>query len=170
MLPAHAEETIYNWTDENNVRHYTNQKQKIDKSRSEKVNELELEESSRFKNTQPDTNYYESEEFKEETRENEIEQERIKQIWQSKMKALDTRIAAIEEELQLIQSRMEYLDSEIDYLLINGYAADYLIFELRTLENRIEPLRNQITLLEEEKEKLKTRARKEGIPPGYLRY
>lgn len=170
ITPGYAEDTIYNWTDDNNVRHYTNRKQNIDKSRSEKVNELEFGESSRFRNTHPDPDYYESEEFKEETRENEKEQEKIKKIWQSRMKTLDMKITAIEQEIQFIQKRMGYLDIEIDYLLINGYSADYLIYQLRTLENRIKPLENRIDLLEEEKEKLKYQARKEGIPPGYLRY
>jgi cell division protein FtsB len=44
-----------------------------------------------------------------------------------------------------------------------------MIFELKTLQNRIEPLRKRIEQLEEEKETLRKAARKKGIPPGYLR-
>jgi len=58
---------------------------------------------------------------------------------------------------------------EVDYMLINGYKADYTIIELRNLEKYIEELEAQVAEIEPKMQNLRIEARKAGIPEGYLR-
>lgn len=166
---TYPDDTIYNWTDDSNVRHYTNQKQKADDFAGGKVKVFKFTDKDREQNTAVEFNIRNPEEDKNTSPEVLNKEEELKRIWRSRMENIENSIEQTEDEILTIEDRMEYLEREIDYLLINGYAADYMIFELKTLQNRIEPLKNRIDHLEEEKEKLRTEARKKGIPPGYLR-
>lgn len=166
---TYPDDTIYNWTDEGNVRHFTNQKQKAVDSAGEKVKVFKFTDKDRERNTAVEFNIPDPEEDKNTSPESLKEKEELRRIWRSRMENIENRIEQTEGEILAIENRMEYLEEEIDYLLINGYSADYMIFELKTLQNGIEPLKNRIDHLEEEKEALRTEARKKGIPPGYLR-
>lgn len=161
-------ETYYIWT-EDNVKHYTNMEQKASESQPDN---LELR---NFKNrNRPEQNgtYYdqntESNAHEKTTIDSDNEQ-KTKEYWQSRMNNINSLITKKENQIEDINKRIEQLDREIEYLLINGYSADHMIYELRTLENSIPPLKSRINSLEEKKKNLREQARKKGIPPGYLR-
>ena len=164
-----ADDSIYKWTDENNIDHYTNQKQMIDNKKDNEVEEFKFPDKERIENDETEHNYYESEKYRQKIKQKEKEQQEIKTIWQEKARNIDNKIAFAKQQIEITRQRMEYLDNEIEYMLINGYSADYMIYELRTLENQIPELEDRLAELEQEKEKLKREARKKGIPPGYLR-
>ena len=44
-----------------------------------------------------------------------------------------------------------------------------MILDLRFLEAQLPPLYERLEAIEEEKKQLRKEARKQGIPPGYLR-
>ncbi len=167
-----ADNTIYKWTDENEVKHYTNQRKNIDESDENKVDEIRFRDKKRSDKTNKERESPKRSEQEiqgKETTPPAEKQGRIKDLWRSRMVNIERRIEQTEQQLEATRRRIEYLDREIDYMLINGYPADLMIYELRNLERQIRPMEKQIELLEQEKQELRKEARKKGIPPGYLR-
>jgi hypothetical protein len=73
------------------------------------------------------------------------------------------------EEIEITKKLISAKKSEVDFLLINGYFADYSILELRNLQDYLKGFHDQLGLLQEEKAQLKEEARRAGVPAGYLR-
>jgi len=166
---TYGDDTIYNWTDKDDVKHYTNQKQKIDSSHGREIKEFRFRDEENLNTQGSDTDYYESNKYRQILNEKEREQKELKSLWRNRAIEIENKIELAYEQIKIIKKRIEYLDNEIEYLLINGYSADYLIYELRTLENQIPEMETRVRELEEQKEQLKKEARKKGIPPGYIR-
>lgn len=167
-----ADDIIYKWTDDQDVKHYTNQRQNIDESIKNGVDEIKFRDKSgseEIKDHPGTPGEPDKEDYEQETATSAGDQETIRKLWRSKMYSIEKSIAETEQQLEATQKRIKYLEREIDYMLINGYSADLMIYELRNLERRTRPLEMRIELLEQEKEQLRKEARKEGIPPGYLR-
>jgi len=76
---------------------------------------------------------------------------------------------AIIAEIDNTEKQIDHKRREVNDLLINGYFADRSILELRYLESYLQELNSQLILLAEERENLADEARRQGIPPGYLR-
>ncbi|HSE84464.1 MAG TPA: hypothetical protein VLB01_07955, partial [Thermodesulfobacteriota bacterium] len=116
----------------------------------------------------------ETPQFEEESSELYLEQQRQgeeaqREYWRGLALQIEAREKAILEQIKITKEQIRYKKREVDYLLLDGYFADYSILELRYLENLLKDLENQLALIGLEKNNLKTEARRRGIPPGYLR-
>ena len=101
--------------------------------------------------------------------EQEFLEEEIRQYWRNLALNIEQKKERTLEEIYITEKKIDILKSNIDYYLINGYKADLMILDLRYLEGSLPPLFALLELIEEEKKELRIKARKEGIPPGYLR-
>jgi len=101
--------------------------------------------------------------------EEEIIKEEIRLYWRNLALNIEQKKERTLEEIYITEKKIDILKSNIDYYLINGYKADLMILDLRYLEGRLPPLFKRLELIEEEKEQLRYDARKQGVPPGYLR-
>ena len=101
--------------------------------------------------------------------EQEFIEEEIRQYWRNLALNIEQKKERTLEEIYITEKKIDILKSNIDYYLINGYKADLMILDLRYLEGSLPPLFARLELIEEEKKQLRIKARKEGIPPGYLR-
>jgi len=101
--------------------------------------------------------------------EEELLQEEIRQYWRNLALNIEQKKERILEEIYITERKIDILKSNIDYYLINGYKADLMILDLRYLEGSLPTLFHRLELIEEKKARLRIDARKQGIPPGYLR-
>ncbi|MGI9553796.1 MAG: DUF4124 domain-containing protein [Thermodesulfobacteriota bacterium] len=154
--------TLYKWTDEDGVVHYS------DKKPDKKAEILKLP-----KRTNPDKEIVIEEETVYENNEQQLIEETIEEdiklYWRNLALGLEEKKERVLEEIFVTEKKIEILKRNIDYYLINGYSADFMILDLRYLEGQLPPLFKQLELIELEKEQLRRDARKQGIPPGYLR-
>ena len=156
--------TLYKWTDEDGVVHYSDKKPDVKaeilKLPERKINidenEIVVEEETVYENEQ------------QQLQEQAI-QEDIKLYWKSLALGIEEKKERVLEEIFVTEKKIEILKRNIDYYLIYGYSADFMILDLRYLEARLPPLFDQLELIEQEKKQLRKDARKQGIPPGYLR-
>ena len=156
--------TLYKWTDEDGVDHYSdkkpNEKAEILRLPKRKVNidenEIVVEEKTVYEN-------------EEQQLQEEAIQEDIKLYWKNLALGIEEKKERVLEEIFVTEKKIEILKRNIDYYLIYGYNADFMILDLRYLEARLPPLFDQLELIEQEKKQLRKDARKQGIPPGYLR-
>lgn len=93
----------------------------------------------------------------------------LREFWRSRALEIENKERAIMDEIDITEKQIDHKRREVDYLLINGYFADRSILELRYLESYLQELNSQLILLAEERENLADEARRQGIPPGYLR-
>lgn len=160
-------DTLYKWTDEKGVDHYTN-KEPIS-GNSNKVEKLKIKNNL----SEVDSNILSSEDnlhnLIQEENENQDRENDIKEFWRQKSLSIEQEEEKIYFEIDRIKEDIRYLKKEIDYYLINGYSADFMIYELRYLESSLNPLYERLDELKLEMLQLKKEARKQGIPPGYLR-
>ena len=154
--------TLYKWTDDDGVVHYSDKKPdtkaeilKLPK-RKKINNEIVVEEESVYEN-------------EEQQLQEEAIQEDIKLYWRNLALGIEEKRERVLEEIFITEKKIEILKRNIDYYLIYGYSADFMILDLRYLEARLPPLFEQLDLIELEKVQLRKDARKQGIPPGYLR-
>ncbi len=157
--------TIYKWKDKNGLVHYT------DKKPVENVKIIEIIRTKK-KIPVPDKEIVIVEEKVDENVaavEEELIQEEIRQYWRNLALNIELKKERTLEEIYIIEKKIDILKSNIDYYLINGYKADLMILDLRYLEGSLPPLFERLEIIEEEKEQLRIAARKQGIPPGYLR-
>ena len=157
--------TIYKWKDKNGAIHYTDKKPdnnmdvieiiKTKKKLPVTEKEIVILEDTIDENTAA---------LKE-----EIIKEEIRLYWRNLALNIEQKKERTLEEIYITEKKIDILNSNIDYYLINGYKADLMILDLRYLEGRLPPLFKHLELIEEEKEQLRYDARKQGIPPGYLR-
>lgn len=162
-------DTVYKWTDESGVKHYSNKESSTPTNSSKEIEEF------KFSHNKSDSDSTTIESFPENI--NELSQrdevtkseEEIREYWEGLARLIKKEEEKTLYEINLTKEKITYLKKEVDYYLINGYSADYMIYELRYLESRFEPLYDKLESLKEEKLLLKKEARKQGIPPGYLR-
>lgn len=159
-------ETIYEWIDEKGVKHYSN---KTSAKARKEVNEINFPDRDNSSYSEPELSKQgikvkQQEELKKEA----LEKEK-RNYWRSLALAIEEEQQKTLYEIDQIKENIYRLKKEVDYYLLNGYAADYLIYELRNLESQIEPLERKFELLKNERVLLKKEARKNGVPPGYLR-
>ena len=156
--------TLYKWTDENGIIHYSDKKP--DK-KAEILNLPEREKENIEENIviEEETVY---EDYEQRNQEEAIEED-IRLYWRNLALSIEEKKERTLEEIFITEKKIEILTRNIDYYLINGYKADFMILDLRNLEERLPPLYQRLELIELEKKQLKRDARKQGIPPGYLR-
>ncbi|MGH7889029.1 MAG: hypothetical protein ACRENF_00585, partial [Thermodesulfobacteriota bacterium] len=99
----------------------------------------------------------------------EKKEEKLRELWEGRALEIDSKEKSILAEIQNTEREIIYKKREVDYLLINGYAADFYILELRNLEDYLKDLDYQLSLIDQERGNLRDEARRQGIPPGYLR-
>lgn len=156
--------TIYKWKDKNGSVHYTDKKP---------VDNIEIIEIIRTKKKTPSPEKQSLAEEAVDVNVAEIEEEliqaEIRQYWRDLALNIEQKKERTLEEIYVTEKKIDIIKSNIDYYLINGYKADLMILDLRYLEGSLPPLFERLELIEEEKEQLRIAARKQGIPPGYLR-
>ena len=157
--------TIYKWKDKNGAIHYT------DKKPENNMDVIEIIKTKKKQTVQKDEVVIIEETIDENTAaiEQEKIQEEIRQYWRNLALNIEQKKEETLEEIYITEKKIDILKSNIDYYLINGYKADLMILDLRYLEGSLPPLFKRLELIEEEKEQLRYDARKQGIPPGYLR-
>ncbi len=157
--------TIYKWKDQNGVIHYT------DKQPDQYNEAIEIIKTKKRKSSPEKQIIIEEEVIYEQPAlvEEELLQEEIRQYWRNLALNIEQKKERILEEIYITERKIDILKSNIDYYLINGYKADLMILDLRYLEGSLPPLFHRLELIEEKKARLRIDARKQGIPPGYLR-
>ncbi len=157
--------TIYKWKDVNGAVHYTDKKPDI------KVDIIEIIRTKKKQPASVDEIVITEETINENAAEAEEEllQEEIRQYWRGLALNIEQKKERTLEEIYITEKKIDILKSNIDYYLINGYKADLMILDLRYLEGSLPPLFERLEIIEEEKKQLRIDARKQGIPPGYLR-
>lgn len=157
--------TIYRWKDSGGTVHYSDKKPDID-------NEvIEIIKTKRNSTNVPreEIIIVEPVDQIDLEEQNKIAEEEIRQYWRNLALNIEQKKERTLEEIYITEKKIDILKSNIDYYLINGYKADLMILDLRYLEGSLPPLFARLELLEEEKKQLRIDARKQGIPPGYLR-
>lgn len=156
--------TLYKWTDENGVVHYSDKKPDV----KAEILKLPKRKKSNYESeiVIEDEAVYENDELQ---LQEQILEEKIKLYWRNLALGIEEKKERILEEIFITEKKIEILKRNIDYYLINGYSADFMILDLRYLEGRLPSLYNQLELIEQDKKQLREDARKQGIPPGYLR-
>ncbi len=157
--------TIYKWKDNNGAVHYT------DKKPDNSKDIIEIIKTKKRTPVPKDEVIIIEESVGENAAavEQEIIQEEIRQYWRNLALNIEQKKERTLEEIYITEKKIDILKSNIDYYLINGYKADLMILDLRYLEGSLPPMFRRLELIEEEKEQLRIDARKQGIPPGYLR-
>ncbi len=160
--------TIYQWKDEQGVLHLTDDITKVPEGVESSMVDIEedheREELEEQVETAPVRKQADRLELESEAKEREIEQ-----YW--KGRALE--IQELEDGLKRINSNLnnnwQREKEEVDWLLINGYSADFSIRELRRIEDELSGLKPKFQEIEKLREKLEDEARRAGVPPGYIR-
>jgi len=157
--------TIYKWKDNKGAVHYT------DKKPERSVDVIEIIRTKNRQHTPIDEIVIIEEDIDENVAavEEEILQEEIRQYWRNLALNIEQKKERTLEEIYVTEKKIDILKSNIDYYLINGYKADLMILDLRYLEGSLPPLFERLEIIGAEKEQLRIDARKQGIPPGYLR-
>lgn len=171
LVTSSYSKEIYKWVDKSGTIHFTDDPAKIPEEKRNEVEAIEGEEEGSVGEVDINLN---PPPFEEESSELYLEQQRqeesaLREYWRNLALQIETKERAILEQIEITKEELKYKKREVDYLLLNGYFADYSILELRYLENLLSDLKNQLALIKLEKENLKTEARRQGIPPGYLR-
>lgn len=165
---------IYKWVDKDGNLHFTDNPTIIPK---DKVGEADLigekESESDGKGEFDIVEIYpapqEEENLEADSEEEREKEEDLRELWGGRALEIDSKENAILKEIENTEQVIKYKKREVDYLLINGYSADYSILELRYLYDYLKELEYQLSLIDQEREYLRQEARRQGIPPGYLR-
>ncbi len=175
LSPASYPKDIYKWVDKDGNLHFTDNPSLIPKDKTEeaemiKGRKTEPGEIGVFDVIETSPAPSNEEETEEESEEDRKEKEKeLRELWGSRALEIDSREESILAEIQNTEREIIYKKREVDYLLINGYAADFYILELRNLEDYLKDLDYQLSLIGQERGNLRDEARRQGIPPGYLR-
>ena len=156
--------TIYKWKDGSGAIHYTDK-------RPENIEVIEIIRTRKKQPQAEDETVIIEETINENTAaaEEELLREEIRLYWRNLALNIEQKKERTLEEIYITEKKIDILKSNIDYYLINGYKADLMILDLRYLEGSLPPLFERLEVIEEEKKQLRIDARKQGIPPGYLR-
>ena len=165
---------IYKWVDKDGNLHFTDNHTLIPKDKVGEANIIEEKESEsdgkgEFDVVEISPAPLEEEYLQADSEEERQKEEDLRQFWGSRALEIDSREKAISGEIENTERQIRYKKRGVDYLLINGYTADYSILELRYLNDYLKDLEYQLSLIDQEREDLRQEARRQGIPPGYLR-
>lgn len=171
LVTSSYSKEIYKWIDKNGTIHFTDDPAQIPQEYRKESETIRGNEENPV--DEVDVNLI-APPFEEESSELYLEEQRqeeaaLREYWRGLALQIETREKAILEQIEITREEIKYKKREVDYLLLNGYFADHSILELRYLEDLLNDLKNQLALIDLEKENLKTEARRQGIPPGYLR-
>ncbi len=168
---------IYKWIDPKGVTHITNDpsnlpdgNEQIEKISLDELNPDGAQDPSLYENDQESVISTEEQESNDISEEQKLREEEGKKLyWRGLALELKNREDYIKGEMEYTVILRREKKREVDWFLTNGYAADYLILDLRYLEDKLKDLNTELASIEKEKELLSTGARKAGVPPGYLR-
>lgn len=170
LTPSYSK-TIYKWVDEDGTIHFTDDPKNIPEDKKEKAVVIEGEEpgGETEVNSTKTVPAFPQEENPEADLEKKREEEAIREDFRSRALEINDKEKALLEEIKTTKEQISQKKREVDLLLIYGYFADYSISELRYLNDYLSQLEDQLALIKQERESLEEEARREGIPPGYLR-
>jgi Domain of unknown function (DUF4124) len=171
LIPSYAKD-MYKWVDKDGTSHVTDDPAKIPEEKKGEVTVIEGESEGSGEETEVDITKIAPAPSEEESSESDLEKEReeaIREEWRSRALEIEDKKNAILEEIESTKQALREKKREVDSLLINGYFADYSILELRYLSDYLKELEDQLEFIKQEKANLEEEARREGIPPGYLR-
>lgn len=170
FTPSYSK-TIYKWVDEDGTIHFTDNPKTIPEGKKAKTVVIEGEEpdgETKINSTKTVPAFPE-EENPEADLEKKREEEALREDFRSRALEISAKENALLEEIKTTKRQISQKKREVDLLLIYGYFADYSIQELRYLNDYLVQLEDQLTSIKQEREDLEEEARREGIPPGYLR-
>ncbi len=170
LTPSYSK-TIYKWVDEDGTIHFTDDPKNIPEDKKGKAVVIEGEEPSGETevNSTKTVPAFPQEENPEAELEKKREEEALREDFRSRALEINDKEKALLEEIKTTKEQISQKKREVDLLLIYGYFADYSISELRYLNDYLSQLEDQLALIKQERESLEEEARREGIPPGYLR-
>lgn len=170
LTPSYSK-TIYKWVDEDGTIHFTDDPKTIPEDKKPKTVVIEGEEpgGETKVNSTKTVPAFPEEENPEADLEKKREEEALREDFRSRALEISAKENALIEEIKTTKRQISQKKREVDLLLIYGYFADYSIQELRYLNDYLAQLEDQLTLIKQEREDLEEEARREGIPPGYLR-
>ncbi len=163
---------IYKWVDKDVTIHFTDNPKAIPQDKKTKATVIEGEEEP---SKETEVNFTKTpsppseEENPEEDLEEKREEEALREDFRSRALEIDAKEKALLEEIKTTKKQIDQKKREVDFLLLDGYFADYSISELRYLNDYLTQVEDQLALIKQERENLEEEARKQGIPPGYLR-
>ena len=171
LTPSYPK-TIYKWVDKDGAINFTDDPKTIPGNTKAKTIVIEREEESGDEaeiNSTKITPTPSEEEIPEADLEKKREEEVLREDFRSRALEIDDNEKALLEEIKITKGQISQKKREVDFLLLDGYFADYSIQELRYLNDYLTQLEEQLALIKQERKNLQEEARQEGIPPGYLR-
>jgi hypothetical protein len=170
LTPCYSK-TIYKWVDKDGTIHFTDDPKTIPEDKKSKAVVIEGEESGEETEINPtETAPTPSEEENPKADlEKRREEDALRGDFRSRALEINAKEKALLEEIKITKSQISQKKREVDFLLLDGYFADYSISELRYLNDYRAQLEDQLALIKQERENLEEEAHREGIPPGYLR-
>ncbi len=173
MSPNLYSKEVYQWTDGEGIMHITDNKSKIPEKFSSTVKELNWNDSKNNQNILEDT--LEGSDtiifdipLVDGIVDTEYERE-LRKKWRAKAVEIEEQEGEIKYKMDKATEDQKYKKREVDWMLINGYSADFSIRELKGLEKYIKDLEEELTTIQPKIDALRIEARKAGIPEGYLR-
>jgi chromosome segregation ATPase len=106
------------------------------------------------------------------TREDVADQKREEAQWRREARAYEEAVLRTREDLQLLHSRIDQLRAKIQSLVSLGYQPRQFTYDTAQLEltlQRIPAAELEVARAQRAYEQFREDARKEGVPPGWLR-
>jgi hypothetical protein len=172
MSPNLYSKEVYQWTDADGIMHITDNKSKIPEKFSSTVKELNWNDSKNNQNILEDTLEGSDTEIVELIVDGIVDTEHERELratWRAKAIEIEEQEDEIKYKIDKATEDQKYKKREVDWMLINGYSADFSIRELKGLEKYIKDLEEELTTIQPKIDALRIEARKAGIPEGYLR-
>ena len=172
MSPNLYSKEVYQWTDGKGIMHITDNKSKIPEKFSSTVKELNWNDSKNNQNILEDTLEGSDTEIVELIVDGIVDtphERELRAEWRAKAVEIEKQEYEIKYKIDKATEDQKYKKREVDWMLINGYSADFSIRELKGLEKYIKDLEKELTTIQPKIDALRIEARKAGIPEGYLR-
>jgi len=173
LSPNLYSKEVYQWTDAKGTTHITDNKAKVPEQFSPTVKKLNWNDSKNNQNILEDT--LEGSDtiifdipLVDGIVDTEHERE-LRATWRAKAVEIEKQEYEIKYKIDKATEDQKYKKREVDWMLINGYTADFSIRELKGLEKYIKDLGEELTTIQPKIDALRIEARKAGIPEGYLR-
>lgn len=165
---------IYKWVDKDGNPHFTDNHALIPKNKVDEADIIDEKESEsdgkgEFDVIEISPAPLEEANLEADSEEDRGNEETLREFWGRRVLEIDSKEKAISEEIENTERQIRYKKREVDYLLINGYSADYSILELRHLDDYLKDLEYQMSLVDRERKNLNQETLRQGITPGYLR-
>lgn len=100
------------------------------------------------------------------------EEQRDESSWRRQARSYEDAVTRAKEELELLESRIAELEDQIRGFVSLGYKSDQFTYQSTQLERsraQIPRARLEVQRAERELARFREDARKQGVPPGYLR-